>query len=125
MTSDALREAEQSVQTLLKAVVIGSRVQDPASRPGGEDDTSTAFSAAGALLPPYDPEALCLLVEHSNSLRQNVDAYATNIDGFGFRFEPAIELDAEDARQRVADSLVLERTAARDAGVLQPDAPLE
>ena len=123
--ADAIYEADRSLQTILKAVVVGTRVQDPASRPGGEDDTSAAFSAAGALLPPYDPEALCLLVEHSNSLRQNVDAYATNIDGFGFRFEPAIELDAEDARQRVADSLVLERTAAQDAGMLQADAPLE
>ena len=50
--------------------------------------------------PPYDPEAMCLLVEHSNSLRQNVDAYATNIDGFGFRFDPVIDFEAEDAPAR-------------------------
>jgi hypothetical protein len=41
----------------------------------------------------YDPEALCLLMEHANSLRQNVDAYATNIDGFGHRLEPAIDFE--------------------------------
>ncbi|MBN2196391.1 MAG: phage portal protein [Polyangiaceae bacterium] len=123
--SDAIHESERNLQTLLKAVVVGTRVQDPASRPGGEDDTSAAFAQAGALAPPYDPEALCLLVEHSNSLRQNVDAYATNIDGFGYRFEPAIDLDAEDARQQVSDALVLERSAAREAGNLLAETPLE
>lgn len=115
----AIHDAERSLQTILKAVVVGARVQDPASRPGGEE-ASTAFAAAGALQPPYDPEALCLLVEHSNSLRPNVDAYATNIDGFGYRFDPVIDFDAEDARQRVTDALTLERMIARDAGSL-PD----
>ena len=110
-SSDAIHDAERRLQTILKAVVVGSQVQDPTSRPGGEDDTAAAFANAGALVPPYDPEALCLLVEHSNSLRQNVDAYATNIDGFGYRFEPAIDLDAEDAGQKVTDALVLERAA--------------
>ena len=124
MTSpDAIHEADRNLQTILKAVVVGARVQDPASRPGGEE-VSTAFVAAGALQPPYDPEALCLLVEHSNSLRQNVDSYATNIDGFGYRFEPAIDFDAEDARQKVSDALMLERIAARDAGTLPEGTPL-
>ncbi len=108
---------EERLQTILKAVVVGARVQDPSSRPGGEEAT-TAFTAAGALLPPYEPESLCVLVEHSNSLRQNVDAYATNIDGFGYRFEPAIDFEAEDARDKVSDALMLERLAARDAGTL-------
>ncbi len=119
----AVHVAEARLQTLLKAVVVSARAQDPASRPGGED-LSGAFTAAGALDPPYDPEALCLLMEHSNSLRQNVDAYATNIDGFGHRLEPAIDFDAEDADQRVADAIYIERLAARDRGDLADDAPL-
>ena len=44
---------------------------------------------AGALFPPYDPEVLSSLMEHSNSLRPNVDAYKTNVDGFGFRSSPS------------------------------------
>ncbi|MCL2726706.1 MAG: phage portal protein, partial [Polyangiaceae bacterium] len=67
-TPAAVHNAEERLQTILKAVVVGARVQDPASR---SEDSSTAFTSAGALQPPYDPEALCLLVEHSNSLRQN------------------------------------------------------
>ncbi|MCA9557953.1 MAG: phage portal protein [Myxococcales bacterium] len=120
----AAHEADARLQTILKAVVVGARTEDPASRPGGEDLTD-AFASAGAIEPPYDPEALCLLMEHSNSLRQNVDAYATNIDGFGHRFEPAIDFDADDADQRVADAIYLERLAARDRGELDEGATLE
>jgi PBSX family phage portal protein len=107
---------EERIQTILKAVVVGTRVEDPSSRGGGEQ--TSAFADAGALAPPYDPEAMCLLVEHSNSLRQNVDAYATNIDGFGFRFDPVIDFEAEDARDKVRDTLMLERLAALEAGTL-------
>jgi len=120
----AVHEAEARLQTILKAVVVSAKTQDPASRPGGED-LSAAFASAGALEPPYDPEALCLLTEHSNSLRQNVDAYATNIDGFGHRFDPAIDLEADDADDWIADAIYLERLAARDRGEFPVDAALQ
>lgn len=119
-----VHQAEERLQAILKAVVVGARAGDPASRPGGEDLTE-AFAASDALCPPYDPEALCLLMEHSNSLRQNVDAYATNIDGFGHRFEPAIDFDADDADRRVADCIYLERVAARDRGEIDAGAALD
>jgi PBSX family phage portal protein len=87
--------------TILKAVVAGARADDtPDSQAMGEE-SAVAFATAGALEPPYDPEALCLLLEHSNALRQSVDAYATNIDGFGHRFEPTLDLDAQDVRAQV------------------------
>ena len=125
MSDEAAAHAvEERVQTILKAVVVSAKTQDPASRPGGED-LAVAFAASGAIEPPYDPEALCLLMEHSNSLRQNVDAYATNIDGFGHRLEPAIDFDADDADQRVADTIYIERLAARDRGDLAEDAALD
>lgn len=119
----AAYDAEARLQTILKAVVVSAKTQDPASRPGGEE-LNTAFTSAGAIEPPYDPEALCLLMEHSNSLRQNVDAYATNIDGFGHRFEPAIDFDADDADDRISDAIYLERLAARERGDLEADAAL-
>jgi capsid portal protein len=59
---------------------------------------------------------LCCLFEHSNSLRPNVDAYATNIDGFGHRLDPAIDLEAENADERVAESLYLEALATGEDG---------
>ncbi|MCC6639809.1 MAG: phage portal protein, partial [Deltaproteobacteria bacterium] len=109
---------------LLKAVILGARPPDPASTPGGEG-IGALFGASGALDPPYDPEALCLLFEHSNSLRQNVDAYATNIDGFGHRLDPAIDFDADDADRRVGECIYLERLAARDRGDGGGDAAVE
>ena len=58
---------------------------------------------------PYDPRVLCELHDHSNSLRQNVDAYSVNIDGFGHRFEPMINLDSHDTRERVREAIYLDR----------------
>lgn len=120
----AAHAADARVQAILKAIVLGERVPDPASTTGGEG-IGALFGIAGALVPPYDPEALCLLFEHSNSLRQNVDAYATNIDGFGHRFDPAIDFDADDADRRVGECIYLERLAAQERGDLPLDAELE
>ena len=90
----------------------------------GIDSRGFAFSEA-VVDPPYDLETLCLLLEHSNALRPNVDAYATNIDGFGHKLQAAIDLDAEDADERVAECIFLERVAARERGELDEDAALE
>ena len=57
---------------------------------------------------------LAILFEHSNSLRQNVNSYATNIDGFGHRFDPVIDLDAPDIDERIA--LAIEFGRARKVG---------
>jgi PBSX family phage portal protein len=120
----AAHATDARAQAILKAVVLGARVPDPASITGGEG-IGALFGIAGALVPPYDPEALCLLFEHSNALRQNVDAYATNIDGFGHRFDPAIDFDADDADRRVGECIYLERLAAQERGDLPADAELE
>ncbi len=117
-------QAEERLQSILKAVVVGADTQDPASLPGGEE-TMTAFAQAGALEPPYDPETLCSLMEHSNSLRQNIDAYAVNIDGFGHRFEPAIDFDEEDADTWVAECIYLERLAEQESGAPDENTSLE
>lgn len=73
------------------------------------DDVHTLFTMAGALFPPYDPEVLVTLHEHSNALRPNVDAYATNIEGFGHRLEPVIDLEKSDADGKIGDAIFLER----------------
>lgn len=108
-------------QNIIKALIVGAPEQS--SREA--DEFAARFQSAGALTPPYDPLTLCSLVEHSNALRQSIDAYAVNIDGFGHRLEPAIELDAEDADDRVADAIFVERTAAQSHGELPPKMPLK
>ncbi|HET9621192.1 MAG TPA: phage portal protein [Kofleriaceae bacterium] len=72
-----------------------------------------AFAGMGVVTPPYDPETLAILFENSSSLRQNVDAYVTNIDAFGHRFESVIDLDADDAERRIGNALFIERERAK------------
>lgn len=119
----ATDQAHARLQAILKAVVVGRDVLDQSSVEAGE--AAGVSQSAGALEPPYDPETLCLLVEHSHALRQNLDAYAVNIDGFGHRFEPAIGFEAEDADRRVADAIFLERVAAQERGELAEGTPLQ
>lgn len=73
------------------------------------DDVHTLFTMAGALYPPYDPEVLVTLMEHSNSLRPNIDAYCTNIEAFGYKLEPVIDMDAGDADEKIGDAMFMER----------------
>lgn len=125
MTKSVAADLEGRRETLIKAYVAGEKLRAPASR-GPGDDQATAFADAGALEPPYDPMALCLIAEHSNSLRQNLDAYAVNIDGFGHRFQAAIDLDAEDADDRVQEIILLERSLAHgDDGGNIPEPSLD
>lgn len=70
----------------------------------------------GAIPPPYDFEKLYKLFEGSWLLRPCVDAYVTNIDGFGHHFTPAIDLKAEDAEQRISDALYYENYLASERG---------
>lgn len=98
------------------ATVLG-KAGDPlaaihASNAMTPEDTETLFTTAGAIDPPYSLDALSNLFEHSNSLRQNVDSYATNIDGFGHRFEPVIDFDDTDADDRIAEAMYEERALA-------------
>ena len=94
-------------------VAISNAVQTP-------DDSVRLFNRAGAIEPPYPPAVLAMLLEHSNSLRQNIDAYCTNIDGFGHRFEPVVDFDAADADQRVAMILWEDRMAVDGPAAPKP-----
>jgi capsid portal protein len=66
--------------------------------------------------PPIEPEDLAALFEISGILRPNIEAYVTNIDSQGHHFEPAIDLNAPDADERVQDSMfVMELMDAKAA----------
>jgi len=47
------------------------------------------------LKPPYSPDRLYQLYEESSVLPQCVEAYVTNIDGFGFEYEPVTGMLAD------------------------------
>lgn len=90
----------------LKALSIGSDEGRSNAR-STEADLFSGF--AGVLDPPYDPLQLCRMRDASAELPPNIAAYETNIDSFGHRLEPTLDLTAQDARDVVRDALVLER----------------
>ena len=91
------------------------------SRQASEEDQSP-FSQTGHLHPPYEPESLARRVEESHDLRPNIDAYAVNIDGFGHRLEPTINLESEDADKKLRRSLLAEAVFDGAATVVTAEA---
>lgn len=106
MSGEPLTRAREVVA---KAYSIGRDPLPAASAEKEPNRREDIFSRAQAIEPPYPLETLAGLFEVSNSLRQNVDSYAVNIDAFGHRFEPAINLEQDDARELVIDSILAER----------------
>lgn len=106
----AVRELGDRI-ALIKAHIVGSeRIAESNAMPWTDaEQREQVFAGMGVITPPYDPETLAILFENASSLRQNVDAYVTNIDAFGHRFEPVIDLDASDADLRIANALIVER----------------
>ncbi len=84
VTGKAEAAAPDGVLARFKAHVMGDAV--PASNVLAPDDAAIQqYEEAGALSPPLPFDSLVLLYLTANSLRQNVDAMATNVDGFGWR----------------------------------------
>lgn len=127
----AAKSAPSTVSTdqagpLVKALVLGGdRAPDVStSNVMPPEILESMFTTAGGIEPPYSMDALARLFEHSNSLRQNVDAYAVNIDGFGHTLTPLIDFDAVDADAKVADAIYQERRAAVASGAPLPNSGL-
>src|SRR5215831_18795360 len=122
----AVRELADRIP-LVKAYLAGKeRVAPSNALPWTDvDQREQAFANMGAIPPPYDPETLAILFENSSSLRQNVDSYVTNIDAFGHRMEPVIDLDANDADHRISNALYVERMRQHADGRLGAEAELD
>lgn len=86
-------------------------VKKSADGSGGEsaaldDEGGTgAFTHADVIEPPLPLEVLVRVYEESNSLRQNIDAMSTNVDGFGFEIVPSTPLEGAEADGFVADKI--------------------
>lgn len=102
--------------TVAKVGVPGSDTTAGSNALPSPDEANTIFTNAGAIFPPYEPEVLVMLFEHSNALRPNVDAYMTNIESFGHRLEAVIDLEAADVNGKVGDAMFLERLHASGGG---------
>lgn len=70
------------------------------------EDPFTGLYNEGVIAPLYDPELLIRLPEQSDILQQCIDAYKTNIVGFGYSFQYDIDYDKE--KEEVKNDLELE-----------------
>jgi PBSX family phage portal protein len=115
-------EIEDPVE-IAKSLFIGggSIVQsNVVSTERGTED-GDIFHSSGALEPPYSPDVLCKVFEHSHTLRQNVDSYCVNIDGNGHRFDAVIDLENDDdAIEQVRDAIYFERLSVETDEGLSP-----
>jgi len=106
--------------TLIKGAPATAYGPGTAGPIGGESqsdsDPKSAWTTIGAIPPPLDPVGLLNLFAVSDALRQNVDAMARNVDGFGWIAEPTIDLEADDSADNVMTALYLERLAHWEAG---------
>lgn len=75
-----------------------------------QDETYQAFDlVTHHIEPPFRLDILCRLLEDSSCLRPNIDAMATNIDGFGHRFVPILEFSKPEIFEKIRDLMVLEK----------------
>lgn len=117
MISDEIGAGVESfgeIMPMVKAHFIGREDIPESNAKQAKDEETGLFTEAGAITPPFDPELLCNLFDHSSNLRPNIDAYATNIDSFGHRFEPVIDFGDDDVDEKIAVAMFLEHGSKGD-----------
>lgn len=93
---------------IVKASVFGGEPPTPTALANPEDENEL-YQIGEVIVPPYEPAALCRMVERSASLRPNIDAYAVNIEAFGHRLKTRIDLEVDGSDDKIRDALLLER----------------
>lgn len=92
-------DEEQKKQILHNQIVIkaiaGESVSIMERRAVDEDEFHGLYEDGAVLEPMYNPELLTRLSESSDILQQCIDAYKTNIVGFGVDFEYDIDINTE------------------------------
>lgn len=100
--------------TAVVAKAAKSMEVDMASLQAGNLDGG-ALGSDGEISPRYSAKTLMEWYEKSNALRQNVDAYAVNIDGHGYTYEPEIDLEADNTDDQIRAIIQLEQAESLDS----------
>ena len=113
-------------QILAKGAVLTGNAVDEATALVTIDDTNDMFRSESAVTPDYDPLALVNFVEITPHVKPSIDAYAHNIEGYGYRRiakHPWMEdLESDEAREAVLAAMVIEQWAQAQDDVLAADA---
>ena len=108
-----LEDPSSALVPMAKAAFVGEESGTQSNAIVEQNNTTAMFTNSGAVAPIYEPTILGLIFENSSSLRQNVDAYITNIDSYGHHFLPVLDLTADDVDEKIRDALRAERRYAK------------
>jgi PBSX family phage portal protein len=116
--ADNEKPAAPTSEPLFKAQVFGPDAEEHRGSqqlPQTAQEARQMFMAAAALEHPLgDPVEIAALFDLSTALRGCIDSYCTNIDGFGHRLEPIIDLEGDEADEKIADALWMRRANEAD-----------
>jgi PBSX family phage portal protein len=111
--------------TKTKQTVIKATVTDA---PGAESaigalnhSLQNVESIQGLLDPPYDLKKLSLIYEMSGILQQHIESITTNVDLFGWRYEPAVKFDDTDILKNISEAIYCERIHAAEKSGTAPE----
>ena len=112
-------------QILAKGAVLTGNAVDEATALVTIDDTNDMFRSESAVTPDYDPLALINFVEITPHVKPSIDAYAHNIEGYGYRRilkQPWMEdLESDEARDAVRAAMIIEQWAQSQEDALAAD----
>ena len=94
---------------MVKAYFVGSEDLPLSNVLNDSSKENSIYKQTGALQPPVDLGQLALMFEISGSLRTNIDAYKTNIDGHGHDYTPVIDLDDDSSIEAVRQAMFQEQ----------------
>lgn len=116
------RQAVDARAVLAKAAVSAGAAVDEAAALSLLSDDATTWKENNAVSAAYHPETLLKLIEMGPHIAPNIEAYAVNIDGYGFHLEPTApwmgDLEGEDAQEAVREALAFERWLDAEEGAL-------
>ncbi|MCY8128727.1 phage portal protein, partial [Bacillus spizizenii] len=83
----------------VKARVIKASPPTESTKQIYEDEFADSYDN-NILQPPYNLKELKMIAEYSTILQQCIDAYRTNIVGFGFDFEYSFDVNSPDVTNK-------------------------
>ena len=92
----------KGIETSTVAASMGLRVEDATQSLG-------TGAVQRILVPPYDPQRLVELFEHSSALNPAVTAIVANVHECGFRFEPTIDFSNANSTKTLRVAMMRER----------------
>ena len=130
MRATLVRMAKRARETVGKSeavskgtdVVVIERTVPESGALRDSNDSIASTIGRGVKAMRFDPTMLRLTVENSAHLAPNIDAYQTNICGFGHVLEPLVNWDDPASFERVRESMWIERFVATPGDESDPRA---